>query len=765
MNFKLYLAIGFFLLIVGSSLVSAQVPYVVRNTIVTNSSSNTQGFILQPISGDNGDVAIVTIGGSSSASVAIDSVSPGFSFFGASGTTRRTEIWGYQSLDTETVNPVISDNANWSQLAAHGFLVRGADDEFNAQTITTTQASANNWTKNITTLRNNSLIVAIIFKANTNALNYTDGDLINHTQQGTGTFTTITKNASVAGFYTIGAAWNTSILSSIFVMEIASESNGTTAPSGTFNATNITSNNLGNFSNALYDSDLANILWMGDSVSTPPGQSVQRWPAAFMKTFNHSGGWASFTTGGGVSNGFVTRSISATIGGNTSYNDYITTDDFWQDASFFGSLWFGRDMVWKLGGDYAPDANGNLMTWTASTTPFNTAVIPDWFTPNRLSAQLGYLYDNNIVYVTNFTLKNSTSIYQTFNLTDTSEIVGGAVQNRRLNLLTDKVPLGSSRALTVGNVSGATDRFIDFAMIKINNDNNTNGVAFASLGESSTSYTNFYGNTSPTSTLKHYPNPDLSLYLQHVYNGRTNGDNFVFIAMGAEGGTVEEQVTKLHLLVGNLTRVYTEAGMNPPRIMLVSTYRTFDDNESKVQAEVFYNMSTVYQNVSFINLYALTQGILLNGTNPLQNTWAEQNNYSDILVNNGTHINVSGLQLIDASSGVHQNSETAAFFFSYLMNNELENGVTNQSNPGGNNSTAVYVCSTGDQATISLILVIGALLILAPLVFIFVSSGGDIWAMFQEINIKTLLVVFIVISVGTAMLVASAQSLGAVCGT
>jgi len=102
----------------------------------------------------------------------------------------------------------------------------------------------------------------------------------------------------------------------------------------------------------------------------------------------------------------------------------------------------------------------------------------------------------------------------------------------------------------------------------------------------------------------------------------------------------------------------------------------------------------------------------------------------------------------------------------YLMGNP---GLNGSGGGGGDpppvNQSSTYVCTTGDRSTLNLILIAGALLMLLPLIFVMMKVGGDITSILDEFDIKTLLVIFIVIVTGAVFLITSAQNIGTVCGT
>lgn len=740
---KVYISLFLFILVVIISigLASAAVPMINVADRVWNGSQNANNLSLGALTG-SGDVAIVTISAKDAVDVNINSVSPSFSRAASAGGTRRSEIWAYQSIGSETIMPIITDNEINDVLIANGFTISGTNEDWLVQAIDDGQTNEANKTITVTTQRNNSLLLALVSRAINTNINVTDGFLINYSATGPSwTSTIIAKNTTTAGEYTIGALFESGALSSITVIEIASEGNGTANPSSNFNATNITGNKLAEFSDALYNSDLPNILWMGDSVAIPFGQLRQRWPSSFIRNFNHSNGWYSITTGAGTSNAgaFIRRTILTGFTGNSTLSDFGVTNDYWNDGTFYGSLWHGEDTVLFLDNDFTGQAGtSGIISWHANSSYFQLGRSTDWITGSRLTVQFGYMFDNNLTtYANNFTLRNGTNVY-TYNITDGSNVING-LQNRRMGLLSQKIGLGVNRdALILSNVTinGGGNKIFDASIIKVNNEDNPTGISFATLGQSSTSYASYSRNQSPISSNKQFLLDDLRNYVDSVYNERESGDNFIFITMGAESNDLQTQISDVSSMVGNLTIVYANAGLNQPKIMLISTYRTFNQNESITQSEVFYNVSNKYSNVYFFSMYAATKGILLNNTpNSGQIAWAESNNYSKININNGSTLNFSNSNLIDSSTGVHQNGEEAAFFFAYLLNEALEeNGMVDAGQQNDTVTGEENFCNTiltnspssffGSIETIFILLGV-AILIIVLLALVAVVMGTD----------------------------------------
>lgn len=233
----------------------------------------------------------------------------------------------------------------------------------------------------------------------------------------------------------------------------------------------------------------------------------------------------------------------------------------------------------------------------------------------------------------------------------------------------------------------------------------------------------------------------------NLYNSTANAGGIGrWASWGAFNGTIDEVM----MFNTELTNEAVEAiYLNQSKRFISSTQiaqenTTVNNNTNRVIAYLSSMQNNVESNISlFFNYYT----DLWSKTDS-QSIASEGTNYTFVIPLISTNVSYN----VTLSSGSQQ-------FFTPFVRGYLAYYLEFE-----DESTA-YVCSQGDRAMISLILIVGALLVLAPLLFIFAKGKDDPFAIFEEIDIKTLLVIFVIISVGTAMIVSSAQSLGSVCGT
>ncbi len=441
-----------------------------------------------------------------------------------------------------------------------------------------------------------------------------------------------------------------------------------------FNPKTVTSNNLADIATSLLNSPRPNILFIGDSISVSQTWNSSRWPTGFMRAFETDYGYNSFTAGAADPPGasaFVDVSIPATFSGNSFYQRKITNEDYWGDNSFFGSLWHSQDFVMKFGASgYTPGPDGSVINWKTNSSSFNLGQTDDWFTGNNISMQFGYLYDSAVNYATSFDLNNGDlGFSETYNVAVDTEVVGNSILNKGVNLLTDHIPVNDSQPMILANVNGTTNRFFSGAIIKVNNEDNIDGISLATLAQSSASYATTYRNAAPVPGNKQYLQSDMEHYLKSVFT-RSNTDNYVFVAFAPEPGPVDKQVIRVNNMIDSLESAYTGAGLGSPKFVLISSWRTLDDERARFQAEVFNLVSNQRSNVAMVSMYALTDGLFLDGSTTQKN-WANNKGYDSITLNSGT-LDISNQRLIDTSQGYHQYSEEAAFFFAYLLNKEIK---------------------------------------------------------------------------------------------
>lgn len=750
--------IFFTILTISLSLISiasaTDAPHIVST--VENSTQQEYTLDLPTITGIAGDIAIVAIGASASSNVDIDGVTPGFTRLGGGGNNRRAEAWWYQSLESESVTPLISDNLNMTLLNGIGLLVRGATDDAIAKTQEQAQEVVFNVSYTFETQRNNSLILLTLYRGTGIGSMGIDGDAVEDIQNGAGRLWIISKNTTTAGNYTIGANFTASTASSAVILEIASEIGSSVTPSDGFNATNITSYNIAQQATALYNSSKVNILWMGDSVSVPAGRGISRWPAGFMRAFNHSTGWYSVSTGTATSTtSFIRRTVEATFSGNNTYADYGVRDNFW--GTFYGSLWHGLDTVMSINGAFPLPSTGRVMSWWFDTSDFEVGNVPDWVSTANLHAQFGYTYDSDINYSDQFGLANDTQVYRIYNTTDTTYLANETLRDKHLNLVSDKIPINlSTKRIYLTNLSGTPSYYFDASIVRFMDEDNPSGIQLDTLAQSSTSYIDFLGDARPTIDSKQFLHTDLENYLRdnYVANNRTDGDNFVFIAMGPETGAISTQVTRWNNIITNMTKIYSDAGLKTPRFILVSSYRTFTEDNAIVQAEVFWNVSHTFNNVGMVSMYGMSEGILLN-VSAEQQDWFARKGYDTLTLNNGSNLNLSTTNLIDTSSGIHQASPEAAFFFADLLEKEMVNNVITSSNPDSGSESGQCSYSSVESSLqgiflfiVAIITVIMAIIVIGMLIYSIQSGGteissGIIVALIVSWAVAILLLIFI----------------------
>ena len=441
-----------------------------------------------------------------------------------------------------------------------------------------------------------------------------------------------------------------------------------------FAAETVTSTNLADIATSLLNSDRPNILFLGDSVAVSQTWNASRWPTGFMRAFETDAGYNSVTAGAADppgSSAFIDVNLLATFGGDSAYERKLTSEDYWGDNSFFGSIWHSQDFVANIGATgYVPGAGGSMISWQPNSSSFDLGQTSDWFTDNNLSMQFGYLYDSAINYATGFDLNNGLlGFSKTYDPSTSADVLGGVLRDKGLNLISDKINVDDSNPLVLANVTGSDDRFLSGAVVKLTNEDNDDGIALATLAQSSASYANTYQDSAPVLGDKQFSQADLVRYLQSAFT-RNNTDNYVLVAFAAEPGTVSNQVTRVNSMIDSVESAYSAAGMSAPEFILISTWRTNNNDSARIQAEVFDTVAKARSNVAMVSMYGLTDGLYLDGVINDQAQWASDNGYDNIALNSGT-LDVSSQRLIDTGAALHQNSESAAFFFAYLLDQEI----------------------------------------------------------------------------------------------
>jgi hypothetical protein len=599
----------------------------------------------------------------------------------AGGATRSSQLFA-ENVETNTATPVLTVAGSSAMLRGHAGRITGAVAKENSPIgaeLGDNLSNTSGATTPFTTTRPNSLILVTLVRRTDAAITPTS-PMVLHKSHGTAGLAihTLTIDAPSVDTYNIAWTSGSSAITTISVAEVCSVAENEPDPDPEFDAEDIRSHKLA----ALAAKILApgpNVELKGDSLVSP--WSGARHTAGFIKSFNHPNGWQSLCVGAGTSDGspLIRQELLGTFDDDDSWVrvknvNHSAGNEFWEGGApaFHGSLPFGRTMVIRIGANgagYTPD-DGDALRWVFRPEGFDGGQVPNWFSGDDLVARVGLIMDANVDHPDSIEL-NGVSI----DLTDAETFDDDTIADQAINFIKAEIPIdGTTLELVLGNIS--TDEndpvFLAIGCVQIIDRSNPNGLALAATAEVTWRYADHSQDAQATATNKRYRTADHTRLINSVFKGREGNNNIVFFAHGSQGNSIEAQKSDVAGMLDEMNTSYSASNLTvAPHYGLIATWRTNNDDRSRAQAQIFFGAADDRADASLVSIYGISEGIHLVGTWQEQQDWAAANGYDTIERINTDPLDVSEMRLIDSSSGIHQNGAASAFFFAWLVWQEI----------------------------------------------------------------------------------------------
>lgn len=248
-------------------------------------------------------------------------------------------------------------------------------------------------------------------------------------------------------------------------------------------------------------------------------------------------------------------------------------------------------------------------------------------------------------------------------------IIGPAVDQTGYNLIGSKhtIPTTSAAVMAAtlrddaGVIVAGTSRVAYCGGIL---KRSVGGVDIAVLAEASWQSLDWGVDVAADASNKRFTDEEMARFLDLIFPDKSKPLVVVWLE-GDEGTALETYITNVDTRQDRFNTLWTALGGASIQHLLIGVYHGGSQENSERQNEAYWTVAESRTDTLYVNLYGLLGGILWDNTDTGgdQSAWATAHGW-DAIVRNGDTVDASAEDYL--ASGIHPQSEEAAFFFMYV---------------------------------------------------------------------------------------------------